>query len=196
MIVIFDLELTAWPGSAARNWSGPGEHPEIIQIAAVRLDAGLHESAALDVVVKPRLNPILSDYIIALTGLTQERVDREGVDLAAALTLFADFASGARAILSNGGDRRYIQRNVALAGIEDPLAAMPFASLGGHFRRAARSAAHVVSSALPEVFGFAAPGRAHDGLADARAVAEAVKRTLPRGGLSELIRSLSGAPPE
>jgi inhibitor of KinA sporulation pathway (predicted exonuclease) len=189
MLVAFDLELTAWPGSAERNWSAPGEHPEIIQIGAVKLDAELREIATLDIAVRPRLNPILSDYIIALTGLTQARVDTEGVDLGDALRRLADLAADVDALVSNGRDEGYILRNVALVGIDNPLAATRFHDHGPHFRRAAASQAHVVSATLPERFGFSSPGRTHDGLADARAVAEALRRTLPRGGLSALLRA-------
>jgi len=187
MLVVFDLELTAWPGSAARNWSAPGEHPEIIQIGAVRLDGALREIAAFDLAVRPRLNPILSEYIKDLTGLTQERIDREGVELTVALARLAALASDAFALVSNGRDQDCILRNVALIGIGNPLAAMRFLDLGPHFRHSAGREAHVVSSTLPEVFGFAPSGRIHDGLADARAVAEALRRTLPRGGLSALL---------
>jgi inhibitor of KinA sporulation pathway (predicted exonuclease) len=190
MLVIYDLEMTAWPGSAARGWSGPGEHPEIIQIGAVRLDAALHEIATLDVIVRPRLNPVLSDFIIALTGITQERVGREGVDIEEGLQRLAAFADGARLLLANGYDARTIRINVELAGIEDPLVGRPFASTSRHFRRAAGREEHVVSSTLPEVFGFAQPGRTHDGLADARAVAEALRRTLPPGGVPALIAAI------
>lgn len=194
MIVIFDLELTAWPGSVQRNWSGPGEHPEIIQIGAVQLDGELRETAALDVAIKPRLNPILSDYIIRLTGLTQSRIDRDGVSLGAGLAQLAAFAADTGALACNGGDEAWIRRNVELAGIENPLAAMTFANLSGHFRHAAGSGGHIVSSTLSDVFGFALPGRAHDGLADARAIAEALRRTMPCGGISALLASLtSGA---
>jgi hypothetical protein len=31
-VAFFDLEYTAWEGSKARNWAGPGEHREIIEI--------------------------------------------------------------------------------------------------------------------------------------------------------------------
>ena len=191
MLVVFDLELTAWPGSASRNWTGPGEYPEIIQIGAVRLDAGLLEIAALDLVVKPRLNPILSDYIVRLTGLTQARIDAEGVPFAHALANFAAFSAGAAAILCNGGDAAWIARNVELAGIANPMQAMTFASLSDRFRRAAGRDGHVISSTLPEVFGFESAGQAHDGLADARAIAEALRRTMDCGGISVLIDSLT-----
>lgn len=192
MLVIFDLELTAWPGSMARNWSGPGEYPEIIQIGAVRLDGNLCETGALDVVVKPRLNPILSDFITDLTGITQERIDREGIDVIEALSRLAALAEGAGAILCNGADDAWIRRNVTLLGIDDPLAGRRFGSLSPYFRRAAGRETHVVSSSLPQVFGFATTGRAHDGLADARAIAEALRRTLPSGGAASLLSLLPG----
>ncbi len=189
MLVVFDLELTAWPGSAARGWTGPGEYPEIIQIGAVRLDAGLRETGTLDLAVKPRLNPTLSDYIMDLTGIAQERIDREGIDIALALGRLADFADGARLLLCNGGDDAWLRQNARLADIADPLAGATFGSVSRHFSRAAVRDRHVVSSDLPAVFGFAAPGRAHDGLGDARAIAEALRRTLPDGGFEALVRS-------
>ena len=37
-IIIFDTEFTAWEGSLARNWNGPGEYREIIQIGAILVD--------------------------------------------------------------------------------------------------------------------------------------------------------------
>ncbi|MBM3545750.1 MAG: exonuclease domain-containing protein [Alphaproteobacteria bacterium] len=190
MIVVFDLELTAWPGSAERNWSAPGEHPEIIQIGAVRLDENLDEVAAVDLAVKPRLNPILSDYIKDLTGITQERIDGEGIDLGDALARLAALADGAHALCCNGGDAQWIDRNVTLAGIANPLAGALFVNVSPHFRRATGRGTHVVSSSLPEVFGFSDTGRAHDGLADARAIAEALRRTLPRKSPSTLIAIL------
>lgn len=191
MIVIFDLELTAWPGSVQRNWTGPGEFAEIIQIGAVRLDDEMCEIGALDLAIKPRLNPILSDYIVGLTGLTQERVDRDGVSLEAGLARLARFAEGSRALLCNGGDAEWIRYNVGLAKIDNPLDGMRFASSSHHFRQAAGRADHIVSSTLPATFGFDVAGRAHDGLADARAISEALRRTMPCGGISALLASLT-----
>ncbi len=36
-VVVYDLEYTAWEGSLERNWSGPNEDPEIVQIGAVKI---------------------------------------------------------------------------------------------------------------------------------------------------------------
>jgi inhibitor of KinA sporulation pathway (predicted exonuclease) len=194
VLIIFDLELTAWPGSLARNWSGLGEHAEVIQIGAARLDEGLREVGSLDLIVRPRINPLLSDFIIGLTGLTQERVDRDGIDIEPAIARLAAFAQGVACLLSNGRDGERLKANAALVGLGDPLADMRFGNLSHHFRRAAGSEAHVISADLPRTFGFDMPGRGHDGLADARAIAEALRRTLPEGGVSALIAALQRDP--
>src|SRR5882762_1688961 len=64
-VVVYDLEYTAWEGSQARGWSGPGEHREVVQIGAVRLDPhrGWAETASLARLVRPRINPRLSAYL-------------------------------------------------------------------------------------------------------------------------------------
>ena len=67
--VVFDLEFTAWEGSMANRWSRPGEFTELVQIGAVRVDARTFAvEAEMDVLVKPRLNPVLSEYFVQLTG--------------------------------------------------------------------------------------------------------------------------------
>ena len=38
IIVVFDLEWTAWPGSFERDWSGPGELREVIQFGTVKAE--------------------------------------------------------------------------------------------------------------------------------------------------------------
>ena len=70
--VAVDLKYTSWEGSLERGWSRPHEHREVVQIGAVRLDAGngFAEVDALDVLVRPQRNPVLSEYFVALTGIT------------------------------------------------------------------------------------------------------------------------------
>src|SRR5476649_1593114 len=84
-ITIFDLEYTAWECSMARHWLGPGEFKEVVQIGAVKLDADtLTILAELEILVRPRINPRLSPYFEALTGITSERLARQGEDFATA----------------------------------------------------------------------------------------------------------------
>ena len=37
IFVIMDLEWTSWEGAKKRQWSGPGEEMEIVQIGALKL---------------------------------------------------------------------------------------------------------------------------------------------------------------
>src|ERR1700742_5334254 len=79
--VVYDLEFTAWDGSMANRWSRPGEYTELVQIGAVRVNAKTFEvEAEMDVLVRPRLNPVLSDYLVKLTGITNDDIAAHGVD--------------------------------------------------------------------------------------------------------------------
>lgn len=182
---VFDLEWTAWEGSQARDWSGPGELQEIVEIGAVLLDAGdgLRETGAFSMLVRPGRNPRLSDYFIRLTGITQEMVEREGRSFPSALAAFCRFVGGeghggpAAPLLSFGRDPGVLRANCALAGIACPLAPERFrnvrALLSGFVGRAEGSFS---SCDLPRLLGFAPPTGAHRALGDARCIAEALRR--------------------
>jgi inhibitor of KinA sporulation pathway (predicted exonuclease) len=92
-IVIYDTEYTSWEGSMERGWSGQNEYRELIQIAAIRVDAsnGFSEIEELEIFVKPQRNRVLSDYISSLTGITQRQIDDFGVHPETALRLFGNF---------------------------------------------------------------------------------------------------------
>jgi inhibitor of KinA sporulation pathway (predicted exonuclease) len=177
-LVVYDLEYTAWEGSWARGWSGPGEHREIIQIGAVRLSADFTELAAIDVVVRPRINPLLSPYIMALTGLSQARLDAEGVDIAEAFARLAAFAAPDLPLASNGIDSEIITENCGLARLPDPC---PGRWINVEHRIAAAVGRRPHSAELPGLFGLPGDARGHDALADARAVAGTLKVLWQRG---------------
>lgn len=117
LMVIDDLESTSWEGAQESGWSGPGQFREIVQIGAVRVDAGdgFAERANFSVLVRPTINPDLSDYFTALTGITNNAVARDGVSLKIALAGFADFA-GADVVLSHGRDDLVVARDCASSG--------------------------------------------------------------------------------
>lgn len=191
--VVYDLEYTSWEGAHARNWSGPGEHREIVQIGAVRLDggAGLAELACFEAIVVPRVNPRLSRYFVELTGIDEARLAREGLDFAAALARFSGFAEGAGGLLANGDDEDVLRENCRLCGLAWPFADGFCRNLAPVLQAAAGGARHIVSSRLPEIFRLAPAGRAHDGLADARAIAAALRviqeRRAGRPGLERIL---------
>jgi hypothetical protein len=115
--VIYDLEYTTWSGALERRWSGKDEYREIIRIGAVSVDLdSLQEIEALDVFVKPSINPILSDYCVKLTDITNEQIQAEGIALHEALHKFADFV-GKRNIFSYGTDIWVILENLRLNNV-------------------------------------------------------------------------------
>lgn len=182
---MFDLEWTAWEGSQARNWSGPGELQEIVEIGAVLLDAedGLREIGALSVLVRPQRNPLLSGYFIRLTGITQEMVEREGHSFPAAFAAFCRFvgvAGGGRPadrLLSFGRDPGVLRDNCDLAGLPCPIPTERFCNVRPVLSAFTGQAEGTFSSCdLPRLLGFAAPPGAHRALGDARCIAEALRR--------------------
>ncbi len=141
LTTIFDLEFTAWEGSAARGWSGPDEYREIVQIGAVRVDGGnaLAEVDLFKAYVRPVKNPVLSDYFVSLTGITQADVDRHGVSFPEALAAFSEFVGdGAAAVVSNGADHAALDENCALHGIACPIDADRFVNIRPRLAREAR----------------------------------------------------------
>ena len=92
-ITIFDLEYTAWECSMARHWLMPGEFKEVVQIGAVKLDAdSFAVLGEFEILVRPRINPLLSPYFEKLTGITSARIARQGTDFALAYARFVEFA--------------------------------------------------------------------------------------------------------
>lgn len=178
-IVVFDLEYTAWEGSMQSQWKRPGEYREIVAIGAVKLSVSddFREIGFLSCLVRPRINPILSDYFIELTGLTQDRLDRDGTSFADGLKRFMNFVGAdVSAVFSNGGDDEVIRENSELEDI-------PFNPPERLFRDArpiivaatGLEDSEVDSFRLPELFGLEQGYHAHDALDDARAVAGALR---------------------
>ncbi len=179
-LVVFDTEYTSWDGAMARDFRGPGEHREVVQIGAVRLDAAdrLVETGALSILVRPTVNPGLSAYFTDLTGITQARVDAEGVGFAEALARFRAFCAGAAMVLANGSDGEVMAENCRLNGL--PAPDLPFADASRWLAARLGDTAHVASWSLPGRLGLDPPAAAHDALHDARAVAAALRHF--RGG--------------
>ena len=176
-VVVFDLEYTAWDGSQERGWSGPGEVREIVQIGAVRLEHGLGsaETADFSRLIKPVLVPQLSDYFTSLTRITQQRVDSAGVPFAEALTAFVSFAAEA-SLLSNGPDGDVVTENCRLLGLDCPIDSSRFRDVRERLAASLRRDVEDVDSfRLREMIGLPPTDAPHDALADARAVADALR---------------------
>lgn len=173
--VVYDLEYTTWEGARDRGWTGPGEHREVVQVGAVRLDGG----AGLSLLVRPRLNPVLSDYFIRLTGVTQERVEAQGMGFEAALARLEAFAAGA-VLVSNGADEAVLRENCRLTGLAFPFEGR-CRDVSALLARQAGAAVHVFSCDMIATFGLEGRETAHDALGDARQVALVLRHLLDGG---------------
>jgi inhibitor of KinA sporulation pathway (predicted exonuclease) len=180
-VTIFDLEFTAWEGSMARGWLAPGEFREVVQIGAVRLDAGsLAVTASFDRLVRPRLNPDLSPYFEALTGITNARLKAGGTDFLPAYRAFAEFA-GDGPIAAFGHDEWVLADNLRLYGITDAPALPPFLDLRGWFAEHGIDPRGLHSCDVGPLLGVPFAGRMHNALDDATSLAAALAVMAARG---------------
>ena len=186
--IIFDTEYTAWDGSAARNWTAPGEFREILQIGAVRADIDtLQETASFSVLVKPKLNPVLSDYIQSLTGITQAAIDRSGLSLADAVSRFVAFCGG-RQMFCYGSDGLIIAKNLALTGLRGTQPGLRSENIGLWMAQQGLDVRILNSGSLATAAGADFDAPAHDALNDCRSILAAVRALTARGAPNPFIR--------
>lgn len=170
-IVIFDTEATAWAGSREHDWSRQGEAREIVQIGAVKASRA-NNYQVIDtflVYVKPRINPVLSDYFRDLTGITQDEVDRLGVSFPEAVDQFIAFlGDDTGQVGSNGPDYDVMELNCRYWEMKYPLTHVDFVNLKPHIvALTSGDDAQVESWNLHNLIGRQAQHSAHDGLGDA-----------------------------
>lgn len=188
-IIIFDTEFTAWEGSHARNWTGPGEYREIVQIGAIRIDPQtLQEKAPpFEILVRPQINKVLSAYFTRLTGITNEAVQKHGVLFALAAELFHGYARGAK-LHCYGRDIDVLNENIALYGLENKT--MPFSgrSIAPWFKknggdlpaRAKVKKLELCSGNMARIVGAEFNAAAHSGLTDARSLRTAIEHLVTK----------------
>ena len=180
--VLFDLECTTWEGAAQRGWSGPGEHREVVQIGAVLTEIeGFRELTVFKTLVKPKINPILSEYFINLTHITQEEVDQDGLDFPTFLQMlygwcgdkYEIYSFDSRVDGSRMFDRDVLMENCELLGIKFPFKAKRFHNINETFAQHGYKVKQ--SGAAPEAFGIKIPARPHDALNDVGGLLVALK---------------------
>ena len=172
--VLLDQECTTWDGAAARAWSGPGEHREVVQLGATLTEVGeFPELFPFVTLVKPEINPILSGYFVNLTHITQKKVNRNGLDFPTFLKMFAGwccdfeiYSFDSRVDGSRMFDRDVLMENCELLGIKFPFEKERFHNINEIFAQHG----YVIkqSGASPEAFGIKIPARPHNALNDVR----------------------------
>jgi inhibitor of KinA sporulation pathway (predicted exonuclease) len=184
--VVFDLEFTAWEGSVAARWSRPGEFTELVQIGALKVDAASFAvEKEMDLLVKPRINPMLSDYLVQLTGIANDELAARGVDFVAAYDAFLDFAGGAP-VVAFGRDDLIFETNLRLYGLRGMRALPPYVNvvpwlIANGVDPKGRNACDV-----GPLCGAAFEGRKHNALADAHSVLSGIRALVARGAANPL----------
>lgn len=121
-MIIVDTEYTTWPGALESGWAGPGQHREIVQLSAIKVDENFRELDALDILIKPAINGTLSELFTQLTTITQERLDNEGTSFQAGLKKFLDFCeNGALPVICMNADEAVFRENCRLGNIPFPF---------------------------------------------------------------------------
>jgi inhibitor of KinA sporulation pathway (predicted exonuclease) len=180
-IIVFDLEFTAWDGSLKDHWLAPGQFKEVVQIGAVRLAPdNLAVAESFECLVRPRINPLLSDYFQNLTGITNAQLAERGLDFETAYRRFVGFA-GQGMIAAFGHDEWVLEENIRLTGLKDAPLLPPFLELRGWFHRNGVDPQGLHSCDIGPKLGVPFEGRAHDALCDARSVAAGVAVLMRRG---------------
>ncbi|WP_414829004.1 exonuclease domain-containing protein [Alteromonas sp. H39] len=176
--VIIDTEFTAWEGSAQRQWSAENEHRELIQIGAVKLtmtQTSCVVSERLNILIKPVINPNLSDYIINLTGISQPMVDEHGVDAASAVTTLYHFCEhGHLPVWCWGTDNRVLEENAKLGGFSLPEFDRGIHNLQALLLRYGVLGSEKASGELACALQLQLTGHAHNALYDTESIAAAM----------------------
>lgn len=180
-LTIFDLEFTAWEQSLARQWLGPGEFKEVVQIGAVRLNLqSLTMEGSFDCLVRPRVNAQLSDYFEKLTGISNRRLAAEGVDFEIGYRRFLDFARGGT-IAAFGHDEWVLEENIRLYGLKGLPPLPDFLELRDWFFRRGIDPKGLHSCDIGPKLGVPFEGQKHDALCDARSIAAGMTVLIQRG---------------
>lgn len=164
----------------ARRWMDPGEYQEIVQIGAVKVDRSYYPLETFNVLVRPRLNPVLSPYLEKLTGITNEALAARGVDFAEAYEAFVRFSAGLP-IASFGRDDRVLINNLRLYSARGLSPMPPFLDLRGWLTQNGIDVSRMHACDVAPAAGAPFEGQTHDGLCDALGVAAGVRALIARG---------------
>lgn len=185
--VISDLEFTAWEGSLQGDWTRPGEFREVVQIGAVKLDPGsLKPVDEFEILILPRLNPVLSGFFTGLTGITNEEVARRGVDFITGYRAFLDFAAGAP-LWAHGRDDLVLAGNLRLYGWDRHFAVPDYTNAMSWFLEQGVDLRGKHACEVAAAAGATLSGREHNALEDARGIAAGILAIVENGAPNPFI---------
>lgn len=167
-ILFVDLELTCWEDAAPE-----GEFPEIIEVGLAEVDVeGLLIVRSGSFLVRPEYSSV-SAYCESLTGITKERLRREGRKLGeVASSLRKGWGTGSKAWMSWGSDRRAVLQDCERKSVINPFSEA-FHDIGMQFTLMSGSGSAVGLSSALGLLGLEREGALHRGEDDAIQAARA-----------------------
>lgn len=169
-LVIMDTEQVCWEDSLERRAKGEGPQREVIQLAAVTIDTQtFSEISSFEVMVKPVIYPQLSLFCTELTGITQERVDTEGLSFSEAYDKWLAYI-GDQPVMVYRADEDVLRENLAMHN--DTRAVGRFLKCRAMLETCGIDMEGVNSGKIAKTFGSTKHYREHDALADVRSMAE------------------------
>lgn len=169
-LVVMDTEQVCWEDSLSTRAQGKGPVREVIQLAAITVDTTtFKEISSFEVMVKPVFYPELSQFCIELTGITQERVDREGKAFADAYTGWVNYVAG-QSVMVYRADEDVMRENLAMH--KDNRLVPEYFKCRAMLEACGINMEGINSGKIAKSFGSEKFYREHDALADVRSMAE------------------------
>ena len=171
-IVVFDTEYTTWEGAMERKWSGPNEHRELVQIAAQIVDIESEKVIdSFERLVIPTINPILSDYFVSLTGITQAEVLERGDNFETVYQAFDTWTAGLPIFsfaqsLESTSDRGVLEENLRLYNSSLKLDPNRYGTLTALFRGAGIDTTKYSSGEIYSALQLPLEGHVHNAMHD------------------------------
>ena len=172
--LIFDLEATCWKDKSN------GKPNEIIEIGAVKIDQSGTVLGEFSEFVRPKLNPVLSDFCRELTTITQAEVD-EADAFSEVLGRFQQWVDiGNPYVLCSWGfyDRKQLTKDCQLHGLDTGWLSSHI-SLKHQYAEIRSLSRPVGMKTALQKEGIPLTGTHHRGIDDARNIAQIFLAQLP-----------------
>jgi inhibitor of KinA sporulation pathway (predicted exonuclease) len=128
-----------------------------------------------EVMVRPKRNPLLSNYFQKLTGITQTHLDSKGICFSDALAQMRPYLERVDCMIFNGQDGQILRENCEFNGVPFPWSTFKMFNFRPLLAETLGTApANLVSSTLPALAGIPNYGKAHTALDDCKAIAAAL----------------------
>ena len=160
---------------------------ETIQFGGVIVDMRSYKIVEdIDIYVKPKIHPKLTDFCVELTGITDERLERKGVSLGELCGLLGKKIKPYKHQLEWAGwgafDGRFLSMDMKRAGLEEsyPLRDIKYNNLSYMFQRAQNAKRKMGLRKAMRKCNIEFSGRHHNGYFDAYNTSKLLPFILPK----------------